>query len=142
MATTKTKDIVKAFIDIGKVPFVNEKGVVELQQEYVVVPEEAAKYMKVKYTTMTPKPSEIVRKDGKKYTREVSVNPTGVPHKFGFIEGINPKTKALKVKWITIRIPRKAKLRTYIAALRILVQRKPSLFKMPSGKSVRLFDTK
>jgi hypothetical protein len=138
---TKKIDSLAAFIDIGKVPII-VNGKTEQQQEYVVVPEAAAKYMQAKYTTVAPKQIETTNKKGVKITREISVNPTGVPHKFGFIEGVNPKTKKLKVKWITIRIPRGAKLRTYVAALRILVKKKPSYLKMPSGKSVRLFDTK
>jgi alkyl sulfatase BDS1-like metallo-beta-lactamase superfamily hydrolase len=145
MATKTRKPLTKAFIDIGKVPILGPDGkTTHLIQEYVIVGEDAAKYMGAKYTTVSPPPRKITTKSGKTYTREVAVGVTGVPHKLGFVEGTTGTGKArkIKIKWVTIHIPKGAKLRTYIAAFRILVKKKPSLLKMPSGKSTRLFDTK
>ena len=143
MANKTKKPLTKAFIDIGKVPMLTPSGAVEQVQEYVIVSEDAAKYMQIKYTTVTPPPTKVISK-GKTYTREVSVSITGVAHKLGFVAGTvgTGKTRKVKYRWVTIHIPRGAKLRAYLSAFLILAKKKPVLLKMPSNKTTRLFDVK
>jgi hypothetical protein len=144
MATKQKHALNKAFIDIGKVPVLQTDGTTKPEQEYVVVPEDLAKYIGATYTTTPPKPKEITKKGGGKYTREVSVTVIGKKYKIGYVDGTTGKGKARKVKfkWVTIHIPNGARLRTYINALMGKLKKKPVLLKTPAGKTTRLFDTK
>ncbi len=142
---TKTKHATqKAFIDLGKVPIVQADGSTKQEQEYVVISEDLAKYIGAKYTTVSPAPKQVTTKGKKTFTREVSVRAAGRPHKIGYADGTTgtAKSRKVKIKWVTIHIPKGAKLRTYIDALMSKVTKKPVYLKMPSGKVTRLLATK
>jgi hypothetical protein len=144
MATKAKHSTQKAFIDIGKVPITQPDGTPKLEQQYVVIAEDLAKYIGATYTTVSPKPIQINKKGGKTFTREVSIQVGGKPYKLGYVAGTTGKGKARKVKykWVTIHIPKGAKLRTYISTLTGKLKKRPVLLKMPSGKTVRLFEAK
>lgn len=138
----KTADLV--YIDIGKVKFRNDDGTPRDEQEYLIVYEEEARFMRATYKKEAPKPITIVTKKGKTYTKEISGSRGGNKFRFGYVDKIIAvgKRKKTKLKWVTFYIPSGAKLSSYIEAAIKKIGNKPIRLMTPSKKSCQLLSVK
>jgi hypothetical protein len=144
MAEAKKKEKNMVFIDIGKVSFFKPNAAAELEQEYLIVPEAAAKFLKASYKKLPPSPITVRPKRGKPYTKEISSNRSGARYKFGYVDKIITvgTKKKVKMKWISFYIPNGAKLRSYLEAALKKIGNKPIRLKTPANKTCQIASVK
>jgi hypothetical protein len=144
MATTK-KSLNKVFISIGKVKVKQPDGTFQLEEKFIVLSEELAKFAGAQYNPTPPTETKVEVKrgilTGRSHTRPVSVRITGRPYKIGYVDGLAPKVgnnkRKAKIKWISLYVTKGVTLRILLKTIRAKFSKKPVYFKTPDGVTTR-----
>ena len=141
MAQSKTK----AFIPLGKITRTNSKGVAESIDEYIVMPEDKAKFIGATYTTKTPAPITIKVTKGKlagrTYTKEYAATISGTKYQLGYDggkTGSGTKVKQ-KIKWVSFYLPKGVNLKLFLSLIKTKSTKAPLRLRMPSGITTAIF---
>jgi hypothetical protein len=141
---SKKKNLNKVYISMGIVNKKQADGTKKKVEEFIVLPEETAKFVGAIYSLASPKPRQVTVTrgllKGRTYLKEVSVQITGRKYQIGYIDGLQPKIgdqkRKVKIKWLSLFVDKDITLRTLLKAIRSF-KKKPIFFKTPDKVTTR-----